>query len=438
MKRISFKINSLKGDIEVPGDKSISHRALILSSQGVGISKIIGLLESEDVLNTLKCLRLLGVRIDEESECYKVYGVGVGGLSEPEDILYMGNSGTGVRLLMGLVTPYEFTSFFCGDKSLHKRPMGRVTVPLEKMGASIISRPNGRLPLALTGTSSTLPITYELPVPSAQVKSAILLAALNTMGETTVIEPESTRDHTERMMKSFGINLDIKGNKISLKGYQELKSQEINVPGDPSSAAFLVVAALLVPSSNVTIKNICINKSRIGLYTTLKEMGANIEFINIREEAGEEIADIKVESSKLKGVEVPASRAPSMIDEYPVLSVAASFAEGTTVMRGLRELRVKESDRLSVIAEGLMASGVECRIGGDDLYVTGKKRNAVKDKQIVIKTHMDHRIAMSFLVMGMISDIPVVIDSDEMIDTSFPGFIALCNSLGAEIKGFND
>lgn len=429
----------LRGQCTVAGDKSISHRALMLGSQVLGTTKIYGLLEGEDVLSTAAALRSLGVKIEKNAEFWSVTGVGVGGLSESTEVLDMGNSGTSTRLLMGLVTPYNFTSFFTGDASLRGRPMARVITPLEQIGAKIHARSGGKLPLALVGTQNPLPISYRLPVASAQVKSAVLLAGLNTAGITTVIEKEPTRDHTENMLEFFGFSLKRQGLDdgsiaISVSGQpqQKLQNYEIEVPADPSSAAFLVVAALICPDSELTIKNVCVNPLRIGLFTTLKEMGADINFTNQRKVAGEPVADLLVKTSKLRGVTVPADRAPSMIDEYPILSVAAAFAEGESVMRGLSELRVKESDRLSAIIAALTACGVEARADGDDLYIKGL--NGKVKAGCEVKTNYDHRIAMSFLVLGMASEQPVTVDDAAAIATSFPNFVSLCNGLGAKIS----
>jgi len=427
----SKKVEGLEGVVTVPGDKSISHRALILGSQAIGTTKVTNLLESEDVINTANSLKSLGVEIDRKENNWVVNGVGIGGLSKPEGILNMGNSGTGVRLMMGLVSSYDFPTTFTGDESLRKRPMGRVITPLEEMGAEIKSSDSGKLPLTICAGEGMHPIEYKLPVPSAQVKSAILLAALNIPGETKIIELEKTRNHTELMMEYLGIDIKVKNEEISVIGQQEFDAKDINVPSDPSSAAFAIVAALIVPGSKVTVKNVCINHSRIGLYNILKKMGANIKLTKKRSEAGEPIADIEASYSKLKGINVPAKIAPSMIDEYPILSIAASVAKGTTVMKGLGELRVKESDRLSAIAEGLEESGVEVETTEDSLTVRGSGK--IKGGS-TIRTHMDHRIAMSFLILGMISEKPITVDDVSMINTSFPGFVGLMNSLGAKIK----
>lgn len=432
---ISNKSGALKGEIEVPGDKSISHRALIFSSQAIGTSTISGLLEGEDVIATANALRSLGVNITQNGDKWTVDGVGVGGLTEPDKVLDMGNTGTGARLLMGLVATYPFTTHFTGDESLCSRPMARVTKPLEEMGVNFESREGVRFPLAVKGSSHAIPITYELPVASAQVKSAILLAGLNCRGKTSVIEPVATRDHTELMLKGFGADIEVtkienNGCKITITGHPELKAQDIYIPGDPSSAAFVVVAALIVPGSEVLVKNICINPLRTGLYTTLLEMGADIKFVNERIVAGDKVADLAVKYSKLKGIKVPAERAPSMIDEYPVLSIAASCASGETLMEGLEELKVKESNRLQSIADGLAACGIDFDMGEDSLLVRGGKITGGK----TVKTNMDHRIAMSFLVMGMVSEKPVTVDDSHMINTSFPDFIGLVNKLGGKLE----
>lgn len=425
MQTISYKTSGLKGNITVAGDKSISHRALIFGSQAIGTTEVHGLLESEDVIHTAEALKLMGVQIEKNGNSWKIKGVGTGGLSHPTDTLYMGNSGTGARLMMGLVSSYPFTSKFDGDASLRKRPMRRVTIPLAQSGAQF---DGDKLPLTVTGIQSAMPINYTLPVASAQVKSAILLAALNIAGKTTVVEKIPTRDHSERLLKFLGVKLEIDGSSISLMGQPELKSFSLTVPADPSSAAFPVVAALITEGSDLTITNICMNPLRTGLYNTLIEMGANIEFMNKREVAGEPVADIRARSSRLKGVKVPANRAPSMIDEYPILSIAAAVAEGDTIMEGLEELRVKESDRLQAVADGLAANGITHHIHGDTLTVTGGKVVGGG----LVKTHLDHRIAMSFLVLGMISEQPVSVDDTAMIATSFPNFMELMTGIGAK------
>jgi len=434
----SIPIASLRGETQVPGDKSISHRALMLASQVIGATRISGLLEGEDVIRTAEALKNLGVPIERfGAGLWEVHGVGVGGLKESPAVLDMGNSGTGARLMMGLVASHPITTFFSGDASLSGRPMGRITTPLSQMGARFVSREKERFPLAVQGTATPIPITYTLPVASAQVKSAVLLAGLNTRGITTAIEPQSTRDHTENMLRWFGFKVETKktaeGVAISVEGHQNPRreNRSLDVPGDPSSCAFLAVAALITPDSKLTIRNVCINPLRIGLFTTLKEMGAQIAFKNERTVGGEKTADIEVKSSKLKAVRVPANRAPSMIDEYPVLAVAAAFAEGESVMEGLSELRVKESDRLSAIVQGLKACGVAAHAEGDTLHVTGGKKPR---GGVVITTKLDHRIAMSFLVLGMASSEAVTVDDASPIATSFPGFADLMNRLGGRIE----
>ncbi len=424
----------LKGTITVPGDKSISHRALIFASQAIGRTRISGLLESDDVINTKNTIEKLGVNIKKENDTYVVDGVGIGGLSEPNDILDQGNSGTGVRLLMGLVSSYPFKCTFTGDESLRGRPMKRVTAPLALTGAKFTARDGVLLPLTTEGHDIMIPISYELPVASAQVKSAILLAALNIEGTTTIIEKEKTRDHTELMMKYFGLDINVKEesgkNIIKFNGKKQFNAKDISVPADPSSAAFAIVAALIVPGSDITIKNVMINPLRTGLFQTLKEMGGSLEYLNIREAAGEKIADIKVKYSKLKGITVPAERAPSMIDEYPILSVAAATAEGETIMLGLEELKVKESNRLDAILKGLELCGVTAGSGTDSITVKG---SGIKGG-CEVPTHGDHRIAMSFLVAGLVAENPVSIDKPEMIKTSFPEFAALMNNIGTKIS----
>jgi 3-phosphoshikimate 1-carboxyvinyltransferase len=412
----------------------------MLASQVLGSTSIEGLLEGEDVLATAGALRALGVTVTRHGDGqWEVQGVGTGGLSEAAQVLDMGNAGTGARLMMGLLASHPFLSVFTGDASLSKRPMQRVITPLEMMGATFMSRNGGRLPLAMRGAESPMPITYTLPVASAQVKSAIMLAALNAPGITTVIEKEATRDHTERMLQALGFHVEVKKDDaghthIALQGQQELPfaHRSLRVPADPSSAAFLTVAALITPGADVLLEEVCINPLRTGLFLTLQEMGADIVYENERLVSGEPVADLRVRHSALKGVNVPGERAPSMIDEYPILSVAAAFAEGETVMNNLAELRVKESDRLAAIAAGLSANGVEARIDGDSLTVTGG-RGKVRGGGTVT-THFDHRIAMSFLVMGMGSDQPVSVDDTRAIATSFPGFLALMNGLGADMQ----
>ena len=433
---VSFPIKTIRGELPVPGDKSISHRALLLGSQRIGKLTVHGLLEGEDVLATAAALRSLGVTIVQDGDTWHIQGVGIGGLAEPSSPLDMGNSGTAARLMMGLVTPYPFTSFFSGDESLSKRPMQRVITPLEQMGARIVARSEGRFPLALQGTRDTLPISYRLPVASAQVKSCIMLAALNTAGVTEVIEPTPTRDHTERMFASLlGVQVETTqeedGTHIKVTGQPKQSHADLvfTVPADPSSAAFPLVAALITPDSEVTLKNICLNPLRTGLFTCLQEMGADITIENIRNEGGEYVGDITARSSSLNAIDVPAERAASMIDEYPILAVAAAYAKGTTRMRDLHELRVKESDRLQAVYDGLIANGVTAEIDGDDLIVTGGDVAGGG----TVTTHFDHRIAMSFLVMGMASAQPVTVDDGRAIATSFPQFLPLMADAGADI-----
>lgn len=441
---VSIPKRALRGRSFVPGDKSISHRALMLAAVAVGRSRISGLLEGEDVLRTAAGLRALGAAIVREGDgVYRVDGVGVGGLMESESVLDLGNSGTGARLLIGLVATHPFTSFFTGDASLCRRPMGRVTAPLSRMGAAFVSR-DGKLPLTCMGARMPIPIVETMSVASAQVKSAILLAGLNAPGETTVIEPARTRDHTEILLRHFGAAVrsedladkDVDETKlnhaVSVLGQPELVARDVTVPGDPSSAAFPIVAALLAEDGDVTIENVCVNPLRIGLYETLKEMGADITFENERRQGGEPIADIHARSSRLAGVNVPASRAPAMIDEYPILAVAAAFAEGETAMQGLSELRVKESDRLGAIAKGLAAAGANVEASGDALTVRGSGSRPAGGA--AIETGLDHRIAMAFLVMGLAARDRIAIDDADMIATSFPGFAELMNALGAAIK----
>jgi 3-phosphoshikimate 1-carboxyvinyltransferase len=426
----------LQGRLRVPGDKSISHRALILGALTVGETNIAGLLEGEDVLRTAEVMRALGARIERVGEhAWRVHGVGVGGFAQPDRPLDFGNSGTGCRLAIGAVAGAPVTAIFDGDASLQSRPMQRVLDPLMKMGARVIeASESGRLPLTLQGAADPIPIVYEPPVASAQLKSAVLLAGLAAPGETTVIEAEATRDHTERLLKHFGARISSKphgehGRRIVLQGQPELEPANVLVPADPSSAAFPLIAALIVPGSELVLEAVMTNPLRTGLLTTLREMGANIEALEKRD-GGEEIADLRVRTSVLKGVDVPAERAPSMIDEYPILAVAASFAEGTTRMRGLKELRVKESDRLAATADMLRANGVAVEVEGDDLIVHGKGRPSGAGE---VKTHMDHRIAMSALVMGLATDNPVRIDDSAFIATSFPGFVELMRSAGADL-----
>ncbi|WP_415236480.1 3-phosphoshikimate 1-carboxyvinyltransferase [Sneathiella sp.] len=432
----SSRCGPLRGEITVPGDKSMSHRSLILGGLAVGKTTVSGLLEGEDVLCTAEAMRKLGASIERcEDGTWEIHGVGVGGLQEPDTVLDMGNSGTAARLLMGVVASAPFTTFFSGDASLHKRPMRRVAVPLEEMGAQITSRSNARFPLAITG-QDLIPIDYHPPVASAQVKSCVMLAALDTPGITTVTESKPTRDHTENMLSHFGVTVDVTQNEdgsrvIAVAGQQEMQGADILVPGDPSSAAFPVVAAAIHDGSDVTLTNVGLNPLRDGIFETLSDMGADIQISNVRLQAGEQVGDIRIRGGMLKGVTVPPERAVSMIDEYPVLFVAAAFAHGTTTMRGLEELRVKESDRISVMAEGLKACGVSLEEVEDGLIIHGR---AVPPKGgATVNTELDHRIAMSFLVLGSGSEEPVTVDDGAVMETSFPGFTTLMNSLGAKI-----
>jgi 3-phosphoshikimate 1-carboxyvinyltransferase len=423
----------LKGVARVPGDKSISHRALMLSALAVGESRIEGLLEGEDVLATAAAMRAMGAEVECGADgAWTVHGIGVGGLLQPESALDMGNSGTSTRLLMGLVASHPITATFTGDASLSRRPMNRVIEPLSLMGADVTASPGGRLPLMLRGLCPAVPITYRLRVASAQVKSAILLAGLNTPGITRVIEPVPTRDHSERMLAGFGAELTIEeqdGERhIRIRGEAELRPQHITVPGDPSSAAFPLVAALIVPGSAVTIENIGVNPTRAGLYEVLRMMGAEIAFSNPREVSGEPVADITACFSDLSGIDVPPELAPSMIDEFPILFVAAAFAQGRTVARGLEELRVKESDRLATMAEGLRAIGARVEELPDGLAIDGTGGDPLPGGA-TIASKLDHRIAMSFAVAGLNSRAPVTVDDMNPVATSFPGFFDLLASL---------
>jgi 3-phosphoshikimate 1-carboxyvinyltransferase len=422
----------LSGRLGVPGDKSISHRALMFGAVAVGTTEITGLLEGEDVLRTAAAMRALGAEVTQAGPgAWRVAGRGVGGLVEPADVLDMGNSGTAARLLLGLISGHPIFAVMTGDASLRRRPMKRVTDPLSASGAQFWTREGGRLPLAVRGAADPLPIDYVLPVASAQVKSACLLAGLCALGMTQVIEREATRDHTENMLRHFGATVTVQdtpqGRVITLEGQPELTAAPVLVPGDPSSAAFPVVAALLVPGSRVVVGNVGLNPLRTGLLATLREMGATLRVENERIAGGEPVGDIVAEYAELRGVEVPPGRAPSMIDEYPVLAVAAAAAHGTTRMRGLAELRVKESDRLAATAALLAANGVRAEIEGDDLVVHGTG-GAIPGGGTV-ETHMDHRIAMAALVMGLAAQAAVTVDDAAFIDTSFPGFAALMNGL---------
>jgi len=428
----------LSGKVRVPGDKSISHRALILGALSVGESRISGLLEGEDVINTSRVMQALGATVERTGEgAWSIRGVGVGGFAEPAGALYFGNSGTGCRLMMGAVAGCPIKAVFDGDASLRTRPMRRILDPLEKMGARTTEQAEGgRLPVTLQGARDPLPIEYEAPVPSAQLKSAVLLAGLAAPGATTVIEKEATRDHTEKILKHFGAHVRVSsfgdhGRRITLQGQPELEAAPVVVPADPSSAAFPLVAALIAPGSDIILDGVMMNPLRTGLITTLKEMGAVFEILAERNEGGEDVADLRVKAGALKGIDVPPERAPSMIDEYPILAVAAAFAEGTTRMRGLKELRVKESDRLEGTAAMLRINGVEVEIVDDDLIVHGKGRAPGGG---IVATHMDHRLAMSALMMGLGSDQPVGVDDAAVIATSFTGFVDLMRSLGGDLS----
>ncbi len=431
----SRKSDALHGAFSVPGDKSISHRALILGALAEGRTDITGLLESEDILCTARALQNLGAHVEKAGGVWTVIGRGLGGLVSPAGDLDFGNSGTGARLMMGVVAGHPVRAVFTGDASLRKRPMGRVLDPLKRMGLDIDEASRNALPLTLHGASNLVPIAYRLPVASAQVKSAVLLAGLLASGTTSVIESEKTRDHTEKMFAYFGadVSSDLDGEgglRISVEGRKTLKGKPVVVPGDPSSAAFLVAGAILCPGSDVVIKDVLINPTRTGFYETLSEMGADITFENERELNGERVADLRAKTSALRGVLVPAARAPTMIDEYPVLAALAAFAEGETVMNGLAELRVKESDRLAAMVDGLSACGAKAESRGDTLAVSGlsKVRGGA-----TIQTHMDHRIAMSFLVLGLAAEEPVTVDDASMIATSFPEFRQVMQQAGASL-----
>ncbi|MDE3081651.1 MAG: 3-phosphoshikimate 1-carboxyvinyltransferase, partial [Paracoccaceae bacterium] len=429
----------LSGTAQIPGDKSISHRSLILGAMAVGETRVTGLLEGQDVLDTAKAMRAFGAEVTRHAPGeWSVHGVGVGGFGEPADVIDCGNSGTGVRLIMGAMATTAMTATFTGDASLRKRPMGRVTDPLSLFGTQAYGRAGGRLPMTVIGAADPVPVRYTVPVPSAQVKSAVLLAGLNAPGETVVIEKEPTRDHSERMLRGFGAELSVEktaeGHVITLVGRPELRPQTVAVPRDPSSAAFPVCAALLVEGSDILVPGVSQNPTRNGLYTTLVEMGADIAFDNPREEGGEPVADLRVRfTGTLKGIEVPPARAASMIDEYPILSVVAANASGTTVMRGVKELRVKESDRIDAMARGLEACGVRVEEDEDTLIVHGMGPGGVPGGA-TCATHIDHRIAMSFMVLGLAAQQPVSIDDGSPIATSFPAFEGLMQALGAEME----
>jgi len=425
----------LTGSIAVPGDKSISHRALMFGALAVGRTRISGLLEGEDVLRTATAMRALGAEIVRDGADWIVSGRGIGGLTEPADVLDMGNSGTAARLLAGILATHDFYSVMTGDASLRKRPMLRVIEPLRTTGAEFYAREGGRLPLTIRGAHDALPINYRLPVASAQVKSAILLAGLNAPGITIVEEPEPTRDHSENMLKHFGATIEVTaaghGRVIRLTGQPELRGADVTVPGDPSSAAFPLAAALLVPGSSVTVTGVGLNPLRTGLFTTLREMGASLIVQNERIEGGESVGDIVASGTELRAVDVPARRAPSMIDEYPILAVLCAAAQGTSRLRGLHELRVKESDRLAATAAMLRVNGVHVEIEDDDLVIHGTGKIPGGGH---VETHMDHRLAMSALVLGQVTQAPVTIDDARFIDTSFPGFLRLMRGLGAKLE----
>ena len=428
----------LTGTANVPGDKSISHRSLILGALCVGRTDVTGLLEGQDVLDTAKAMRAFGAEVTQHAPGHwTIDGVGVGGFAEPDQVIDCGNSGTGVRLIMGCMATSPISATFTGDASLNKRPMARVTDPLALFGAQAVGRSKGRLPMTIVGAANPVPVRYATPVPSAQVKSAVLLAGLNAPGDTVVIEREATRDHSERMLAGFGAQITTEdtaeGHVITLTGQPELQAQSIVVPRDPSSAAFPVCAALITPGSDVLVPNIGLNPTRAGLYTTLREMGADLVYENLREEGGEPVADLRARfSPDLKGIEVDPARAASMIDEYPVLSVVASFAEGKTYMPGVKELRVKESDRIDAMAKGLRLNGVDVDEGEDWWTVHGLGHGNVPGGATVV-TELDHRIAMSFMVMGFASNAPVSLDDGQPIATSFPIFESLMAALGAQI-----
>lgn len=435
---IARKSDPLHGRAQVPGDKSISHRALMFSLLAKGRSTITGLLEGDDVLATAEAMRALGGRVERlQNGCWQVDGVGIGALEEPANVLDMGNSGTAARLLIGLLSTHPIASVLTGDGSLRGRPMKRVTDPLASIGAGYQARSGGRLPLSIAGNGQAAPLSHRLSVASAQVKSALLLAALNIEGTSVVEDPFSTRDHTENMLRHFGAKVVVDaletGTRITLTGKPQLKASDVTVPGDPSSAAFALVAALIVPGSDITLPNICMNVTRTGLFDALGQMGADIHVSNHRIEGGEPVADLGVRYGPLTGVDLGEDIVPRMVDEFPILAVAAANASGTSVFRGLEELRVKESDRLAAIHAGLIAIGADARIDGDDLIIEGKGAGSVPGGNSTqpVTTHFDHRIAMSFLVAGLASERPVAVDDTAAIATSFPNFFALMEGLGA-------
>lgn len=432
----AHRADAMTGTVRVPGDKSISHRALMFGGMATGSLRITGLLEAEDVLNTAAAMRAFGAdvaRLDDGG--WRVAGCGVGGLSQPQEPLDFGNAGTGTRLIMGVIAGHDMTVKLIGDASLSRRPMGRVLGPLKTMGLEVLDGDRETLPLTIRGSANLVPISYTLPVPSAQVKSAILIAGLMARGQTTVLEAEATRDHTERMLRYLGADVRTEARDgltaITVRGDAELQGRDIVVPGDPSSAAFLVAAAVIVPDSDVTVEGVLINETRSGFYMTLREMGADVMFLNARDEGGERVADIRARTSKLTGVTVPPERAPSMIDEYPVLAVVAAFADGETRMQGLAELKVKESDRLAATADGLAANGVTARVDGNDLIVIGAKTVAGGGR---VATYLDHRIAMAFLTLGLATELPVTVDDAGIIATSFKEFADLMGTLGATFE----
>ena len=427
----------LTGEARVPGDKSISHRTLILGAMAVGETRVTGLLEGQDVLDTAAAMRAFGASVEKTGDTWQVHGLGVGGFLEPQDVIDCGNSGTGVRLVMGAAATHDFAVTYTGDASLRSRPMARVTDPLALFGARAVGRTGGRLPMTVVGAADPVPVRYAVPVPSAQVKSAVLLAGLNAPGETVVIEREATRDHTERMLAGFGATVTTEatdeGRVITLQGRPELRPQAIAVPRDPSSAAFPVCAALIVPGSDVLVPTIGLNPTRAGLFETLREMGADLTYEDPREEGGEPVADLRARfSPDLRAVTVPPDRAASMIDEYPILSVVAANARGTTIMRGVAELRVKESDRIDAMAEGLRACGVTVRDGADWWEVDGHDAGGVPGGATVA-ARLDHRVAMAFLVAGMASRAAITVDDSGSIATSFPIFMDLMRGLGADL-----
>jgi 3-phosphoshikimate 1-carboxyvinyltransferase len=434
--------NSLNGSITVPGDKSISHRALMIGTLAIGETIIHGLLESEDVKATIKAMRQLGADIRQtdgpDGKLWHIFGRGIGGIVEPNNVLDLGNSGTAARLIIGIIASHNITATIIGDPSLSSRPMQRVLDPLRNIGAQFVVRAGDKLPITVNGTNQALPNNITLKVASAQVKSAVLLAGLNASGHTVLIEPRPSRDHTERMLSYFGAELSTEeiGNgsrKITLVGQPELTGRKINVPGDISSAAFLIVGALITPGSNLKIKNVGINPLRTGLLDSLKEMGANLKILKVRENSSEQIADIQIKYKQLKGITIPAARVPSMIDEYPILSIAASVAQGTSVFEGVGELRVKESDRLTAMAEGLKNCGVMTKTTTNSLTIAGTGGDPL-DGGATIASQLDHRIAMSYLILGLVSKNPITIDDGDPIETSFPGFINLMNQLGANME----